>query len=156
MILLALKFGFRDDSVSIVTEGLGPKPFHSRTVVLVDESTSGAGERIAAFAQERQLAPVVGARTSGRLICCSMYKVPMQVTCSLPSTAITPLHRYYGAVRPCLAHRYFQPHGASVGAFSLNRANQVLKLRTKARMRFTPPVHWNAFRCNWRCRPTLN
>lgn len=34
LILLALKFGFRDDSVSIVTEGLGSKPFHSRTVVL--------------------------------------------------------------------------------------------------------------------------
>jgi hypothetical protein len=27
LILLALKFGFRDDSVSIVTEGLGPSHF---------------------------------------------------------------------------------------------------------------------------------
>ena len=36
LILLALKFGFRDDSVSIVTEGLGAKPFHGRTVLLVD------------------------------------------------------------------------------------------------------------------------
>jgi C-terminal processing protease CtpA/Prc len=75
LLLLALKFGFRDDSVALVTEGLGPKPFHGRTVVLVDESTTGAGERIAAFAQERRLAPVVGSGTAGRLICCSVYKV---------------------------------------------------------------------------------
>ena len=75
LIWLALKFGFRDDSVSILTEGLGSMPFHGRTAILVDESTTGAGERIAAFAQERKLAPVVGARTAGKLICCSVYKV---------------------------------------------------------------------------------
>jgi C-terminal processing protease CtpA/Prc len=75
LIWLALKFGFRDDSVSIVTEGLGARPFHGKIVVLVDENTTGAGERIAAFAQERKLAPVVGTRTAGRLICCSVYKV---------------------------------------------------------------------------------
>ena len=50
-------------------------PFHDRVVVLVDETTTGAGERIAAFAQERKLAPVVGTRTAGRLICSSVYKV---------------------------------------------------------------------------------
>ena len=75
LLVLALKFGFRDDSVSIVTEGLGPMPFHGRMAVLVDETTTGAGERIAAFAQERKLAPVVGTRTAGRLICSSAYKV---------------------------------------------------------------------------------
>ena len=48
-------------------------PFHGKVAVLVDGSTTGAGERIAAFAQERKLAPVVGARTAGRLICCSVY-----------------------------------------------------------------------------------
>jgi carboxyl-terminal processing protease len=50
-------------------------PFHGKVAVLVDGSTTGAGERIAAFAQERKLAPVVGARTAGRLICCSVYRV---------------------------------------------------------------------------------
>src|SRR5215471_7915747 len=87
LILLALKFGFRDDSVTIVTEGLGSRGFHGRTVVLVDESTSGAGERIAAFAQERRLAPVVGARTSGRLICCSIYKVGQGYYVRIPARA---------------------------------------------------------------------
>jgi C-terminal processing protease CtpA/Prc len=87
LILLVLKFGFRDDSVSIVTEGLGPKPFHRRAVVVVDDTTTGAGERIAAFAQERQLAPVVGSRTAGRLICCSVYKIAHGYYVRVPARA---------------------------------------------------------------------
>jgi C-terminal processing protease CtpA/Prc len=87
LIWLALKFGFRDDSVSIITEGLGSMPFHSRVALLVDESTTGAGERIAAFAQERKLAPVVGMRTAGRLICCSVYKVGHGYFVRIPARA---------------------------------------------------------------------
>jgi len=87
LILLALKFSFRDDSVSIVTEGLGPMPFHGRTVVLVDESTTGAGERIAAFAQEGELAPVVGTQTAGRLICGSVYKISHGYYVRVPARA---------------------------------------------------------------------
>ena len=87
LIWLALKFGFRDDSVSIITEGLGSMPFHGKAVILVDESTTGAGERIAAFAQERKLAPVVGARTAGRLICCSVYKVRHGYYVRIPARA---------------------------------------------------------------------
>jgi C-terminal processing protease CtpA/Prc len=87
LILLALKFGFRDDSVRIVTEGLGGKPFQGRTVLLVDQSTTGAGERIAAFAQERNLAPVVGTRTAGRLICCSVYKISNGYYVRIPARA---------------------------------------------------------------------
>jgi hypothetical protein len=87
LIWLALKFGFRDDSVSIITEGLGSMPFHGKAVILVDESTTGAGERIAAFAQERKLAPVVGARTAGRLICCSVYKVGHGYYVRIPARA---------------------------------------------------------------------
>lgn len=87
LILLALKFGFRDDSVSIVTEGLGTKAFHGRTVILVDRSTAGAGERIAAFAQERKLAPVVGCQTAGRLICCSVYKISDGYYVRIPARA---------------------------------------------------------------------
>ena len=87
LILLALKFGFRDDSVSIVTEGLGAKPFHGRTAILVDQSTTGAGERIAAFAQERKLAPVVGSQTAGRLICCSVYKISHGYYVRVPARA---------------------------------------------------------------------
>src|ERR1700680_2937300 len=37
--------------------------------------------------------------------------IPTQMTCSLCSTGITPLHHYYGAVRPWPAHQYFRPRG---------------------------------------------
>src|SRR5262249_4899422 len=37
----------------------------------------------------------------------------MAMACSLRSTGITPLHRYYKAVRPWPAHRYFRPRGWS-------------------------------------------
>jgi carboxyl-terminal processing protease len=87
LIWLALKFGFRDDSVSIITEGLGSMPFHGKAAILVDESTTGAGERIAAFAQERKPAPVVGKRTAGRLICCSVYKVGHGYFVRIPARA---------------------------------------------------------------------
>ena len=67
--------------------------------------------------------------------------IPAPVTRPLPSTDITPLQQYYGAVRPWLAHRYFRPHASGACAFSLGITNQVLKFRAKARMRFTPPLH---------------
>jgi len=87
LLLLALKFGFRDDSVSIFTEGLGPKPFHGRIAIVVDETTTGAGERIAAFAKERGLARIVGTRTAGRLICSSTYKVGYGYFVRVPARA---------------------------------------------------------------------
>ena len=37
----------------------------------------------------------------------------MAMTCPLRSAGITPLHRYYEAVRPSPAHRYFRPRGWS-------------------------------------------
>ncbi len=53
----------------------------------MDQSTTGAGERIAAFAQERKLAPVVGSRTAGRLICCSVYKISNGYYVRIPARA---------------------------------------------------------------------
>ena len=66
LILLALKFGIRDDSVSIITEGLGAKRPHGRTVLSSTKALRD-GERIAAFAQEREPAQSVGTQTAGRL-----------------------------------------------------------------------------------------
>ena len=64
-----------------------------------------------------------------------------RVTCPLRSTGITPLHHYYEAVRPWPAPWYFRPRGFSACTFSLDIAEQVLKFRTRARMRVTPPKH---------------
>src|SRR5260370_40636340 len=62
------------------------------------------------------------------------------MACPLRSADITPLPRYYGAVRPCPACRYFRPHGAAACAFSLTTAEQVLKFPTRAKIRVTPPA----------------
>ena len=44
------------------------------------------------------------------------------MTHPLRSTGITPLHHYYGAVRPSPAHRYFRPRGCSrLGLFPWHR-----------------------------------
>jgi hypothetical protein len=67
--------------------------------------------------------------------------IPTRVTPSLRSVGITLRHRYYGGVRPLAAHRYFRPRGFSTCVFSLGIAVQVLKFRTKARVRVTPPLH---------------
>lgn len=71
---LALRFVGRDMSVRLITEGLGPKPWHGRAVVLVNEQTVSAGEMIAAFAKERSLATIVGTTTAGRVIPGSGFK----------------------------------------------------------------------------------
>jgi hypothetical protein len=72
---LLLKYGLADPSVKIVTEGLGLQPFHGRTVVLINRDTTGAGERVAAFAAENGLAKLIGSRTAGKLICSDSVKV---------------------------------------------------------------------------------
>ena len=58
----------RDRSIRLVTEGLGPKPFHGRVVILVNEHTLSAGEMVAAFAQENGLARIVGSQTGGQVL----------------------------------------------------------------------------------------
>jgi hypothetical protein len=62
------------------------------------------------------------------------------MTCPLCSTGITPLRRYYEAVRPL---RRIGTFGLAVGAacaFSLGIAGQVLTFHTGARSRFAPPT----------------
>src|SRR6516225_11267307 len=68
----------------------------------------------------------------------------MAMACSLRSTGITPLHRYYKAVRPCAPHRYSRPRGWSrlrllPSRHQRDRA-QVLTFRTKAWSSFAPPT----------------
>lgn len=127
LIGLVLKFGFRDDSVSIVTEGLGSMPFHGKTAVLVDQSTTGAGERIAAFAQERKLAPVVGSRTAGRLICCSVYKIGHGYFIRIPARAWFTwggeLLESQGVAPDCSVSNGEEKHGDS----QLQRAVEVVR-----------------------------
>lgn len=65
----------RRRSVAIFTERLGGQRHHGRVVVLVNEHSSSAAEMVAAFASENRLATLVGAKTAGRLVASSAFKV---------------------------------------------------------------------------------
>ena len=94
LLWLAAKYGLSDPSVRVETEGLGRTPFQGRTVLLVDEATTGAGERIAAFAAEEGLAPIVGTRTAGQVICSDSKAVGNDFFVRIPSRAwYTPRKR---------------------------------------------------------------
>ncbi len=84
---LALKFGARDPSVVLVSEGLGPQKWHGRIAILVNEHTVSAGEMISAFAQENALARIIGTETAGRLIPGSGFKVGHGYMVILPKAA---------------------------------------------------------------------
>lgn len=72
---MALRFGGRDSSVVLMSEGLGAQRWHGHIAILVNEHTVSAGEMVAAFAAENELATIVGTETAGRLIPGSGTKV---------------------------------------------------------------------------------
>src|SRR5262249_17947642 len=78
LFLMALRFTLlqRDRSLLLVTEGLGPQPFHNRTVILTNEFTRSAAEMVASFARENQLATLVGTRTAGEVLGGANFKLP--------------------------------------------------------------------------------
>jgi carboxyl-terminal processing protease len=84
---MALRFMVlhRDRSIRLMTEGLGPKPFHGRIVMLVNEHTLSAGEMVAAFAQENGLARIVGARTGGQVLGGGNFSVGHGFTIRFPA-----------------------------------------------------------------------
>lgn len=62
------RFAVRDKSVMLLTQGLGPQPFHGRVAVLVNEWTNSAAEMLAGFVSENRLATVVGTKTAGNVL----------------------------------------------------------------------------------------
>ncbi len=69
------RFAFRDKSVVLMTQGLGPQPFHGRIALLVNEWTNSAAEMVTSFAVERDLATVVGTKTAGNVLGAANFKV---------------------------------------------------------------------------------
>jgi len=84
---LALRYGFIDKSILVVTEGFGPQKFHGRVVLLVNEHTASAGEMVAAFAEENGLATIVGTKTAARLLSGSTFKAGSGYIVGLPVAA---------------------------------------------------------------------
>jgi C-terminal processing protease CtpA/Prc len=68
-------FVFRDKSVVLMTQGLGPQPFHGRIVILVNEWTNSAAEMVTSFAAENGLAAIVGTKTAGNVLGAVNFKV---------------------------------------------------------------------------------
>jgi carboxyl-terminal processing protease len=52
----------------LLTQGLGPQPFHGKVAVVVNEWTNSAAEMLAGFASENRLATVVGTKTAGNVL----------------------------------------------------------------------------------------
>ncbi len=76
-----------DQSICLVTEGLGPQRFHRRVVILVNEHSASAAEMLAAFAQENELATIVGTKTAGRLLSGRTFHVGQGYMLGLPVAA---------------------------------------------------------------------
>ena len=84
LLWLAARYAFVEKSILVVTEGLGKRPFQGRVVLLVNEHTASAGEMVAAFAEENNLATIVGTKTPGRLLSGSAFKVGHGYILGLP------------------------------------------------------------------------
>jgi carboxyl-terminal processing protease len=77
LLLMFVRFRFiqRDRSMVLVTEGLGPQPFHGRIAILTNEFTHSAAEMVASFAKENGLATLVGTRTAGEVLGGANFRV---------------------------------------------------------------------------------
>ena len=91
-----------------------------------------------ARATPERLPPCGKTMSSSRL---PVDSISPRVTCPLRSAGVTPLPRYYEAVRPWSTRWYFRPHGLPLVPFPLPFANQVLssarKPQTKSRPLYT-------------------
>jgi carboxyl-terminal processing protease len=74
-ILALARFALRDKSVVLLTQGLGPQPFHGRVALLVNEWTNSAAEMLAGFAAENHLATIIGTKTAGNVLGAVNHKV---------------------------------------------------------------------------------
>jgi len=87
LLWLAARYAFVEKSILVVTEGLGSRKFHGRIVLLVNEHTASAGAMVSAFAEENNLAVIVGTKTPGRLLTGSAFKVGHGYILGLPVAA---------------------------------------------------------------------
>lgn len=88
-LMMAIRFLVlhRDRSIRLMTEGLGPRSFHGRIAILINEHTVSAGEMVAAFAKENKLATLVGTRTSGQVLGGANFRVAADFVLRIPAAA---------------------------------------------------------------------
>lgn len=84
---LIFRFALRGRSVAVFTESLGAQSHHGKVAMLVNEHSASAAEMVAGFASEYRLATLVGAKTAGRLVATSAFKVGFGYRVALPVAA---------------------------------------------------------------------
>jgi carboxyl-terminal processing protease len=86
LLMMALRFKVfqRDRSMVLVTEGLGPQPFHGRIVLLINEHTHSAAEMVASFAKQNHHATIVGTRTAGEVLGGANFELPGKYMLRMP------------------------------------------------------------------------
>jgi carboxyl-terminal processing protease len=87
LLWLAARYALVEKSILVVTEGLGERKFQGKVVLLVNEHTASAAEMVSAFAEENNLAVIVGTKTPGRLLSSSAFKVGHGYILGLPVAA---------------------------------------------------------------------
>jgi carboxyl-terminal processing protease len=84
VLLCLARFSVQDKSLMLLTQGLGPQPFHGRIAMLVNEFTNSAGEMAAQFAKDTKLATVVGQKTMGNVLGSTTFNVGNGYTLYMP------------------------------------------------------------------------
>ncbi len=86
LLAMVVKFRFihKDRSMVLMTEGLGPQPFHGRIALLVNEHTYSAAEMVADFAKQNRLATLVGTTTAGQVLGAANFKLSHGYTLRMP------------------------------------------------------------------------
>jgi carboxyl-terminal processing protease len=97
------RFSFRDKSLVLLAQGLGPQPFHNKIVLLVNEWTNSAAEMVAGFAAEHRLATIVGNKTAGNVLGATNFKVGGGYILRLP------IFGWYTPCGDCLEGKGVQP-----------------------------------------------
>lgn len=123
---LMFRFARAGRSVAVYTENLGAKRHHGRMAILINEHSASAAEMVAAFASEYALATLVGAKTPGRLVAMSAFKVGLGYRVALPVAA------YFTWQGTNLEGRGVEPHVAepiSADALWSSEDNQLARAR---------------------------
>ena len=100
---LMFRFAFSDKSIVMVTEGLGPQPFHGRIVLLVNQHTASMAETVTGFARENKLATIIGTNTAGQVLGGTGFKVGHEFVLRIP---VMTFHTWNG---DCLEGKGVEP-----------------------------------------------
>jgi C-terminal processing protease CtpA/Prc len=131
------RFAVRDQSIFLLTQGLGPQPFHGRVALLVNEWTNSAAEMVASFAKENKLGTIIGTKTAGNVLGAVNVKVGHGYWLRLP------VFGWYTSVGECNEGRGVKPDiEVEVAADELGRGvDRQLKTALEALGNASTSVH---------------